>query len=157
MAATTKAIGLGLLVLLVALTVPMMINATDGEQSYRVELVEGEEQQVTNEINVTSENIRPPQPENATITVEDTETLERDTQAIRNGSSAVYQHDGGNVTVTLTDVSEGPETIRATVDVPRTYGWSGPAQRFGANMGFVLAVVGFIVIAGAIGAMIQAW
>lgn len=155
MAATTKAVGLGLLVLLVVFSVPMMINATDGGETRTVELQEGENTFVTDRINVTSEVIRPSQPANATITVSDSETLESETAVIRNGSSHTYQFSSGNVTVAVTDVSQGPEVVRTDVTVDRTYGWSGPAKTVAGELGLVFVIVGAIIIAGAIGAMIE--
>lgn len=155
MAATTKAVGLGLLVLLVVFSVPMMIDASEGDRTYRVEFQEGAETEITDRINVTSENIRPPAPENATITVTDTSTFESDTQVINNGSSAVYQFDAGNVTVAITAVETSPEAFRADVKVDRTYGWSDGGKSVAGELGLIMVILGAVIIAGAIGAMIE--
>lgn len=154
MAVPTKAIGLGVLVLLVVFSVPMMIEATEGDKKYRVEMSENDTTNISDRLNVTADNIQPGDPANATISVEDTRTFESDTKTIEENASATYSFDGGDVTVNVTAIETNPEVVRGDVKVDRTYGWSGPGKVIAGELGLILAMLGVIIVAGAIGAMI---
>lgn len=144
-----QAMSLGVIILFLVVSVPVVVDSTTGDNSQTLQLEEEDTVSLSNRLELTNERIRPPTPENATFTVRDTETLESQTQLIQNGSQATYELSGGNVTVAVTSITDSQtETVTATVTYGTTYGWSDGAQTLANNLPLILVVVGFIVVLG---------
>lgn len=151
-----KAISIGAVILFVVVAMPVVVDSTTGENSQTLQLDEDDTVRLSDRLELTNERIRPPDPENATFTVTDTESLESGTQLIQNGSDATFALGGGNVTVAVTSITDSqPETTTVTVMYPTTYGWPDGARTIANNLGLILVAGAFIVVLGLLRSVIK--
>lgn len=151
-----QAMSLGVIILFLVVSVPVVVDSTNGETGQTFQLEEEDTVSLSDRLELTNERIRPPSPENATYTVTDTETLESQTQTIQNGSQATYELSGGNVTVAVTSITDSqPETTTVTVSKDTTYGWPEGAQMLADNLAIILVAAAFIVVMGILASVIK--
>lgn len=148
----TQAVSLGIIILFVVVAIPTVIDAADTNGVQTVELEENETEGLTDRLEITAEDVNASSNE-TTLKLRDTQSLDEDTQTIANQSTSTFNLSGGDVTVTVQEVSQN--TTQADVSYPSTYGWSDGAQTLTANLGLVLVVTAFIVVVGLLRSVIQ--
>lgn len=140
-----EALALGVLVLAVAVFVPTLIDATDQDTTQSVELVEGEQTDLTDNLAVRADAIaNTAAGTNATIRVRSLDTLNDSTKTIDEGNTSVFVVDGANVDVENVATSNDSVIVRSTYD-PR-FGWNGGAATFFDNIGVILALLALIIV-----------
>lgn len=142
---TETVIGAVLLVLAIAFVLPIAANAP-GETYDSVNRIEEDVTvSVSDRLDVTDERVRPSSPENATITVEDTQTLESQTAVIRNGTTETFSFGDGDVNVTVTAVRDtGADVV---VSWPRIYGMSDATRAIVGYLPIMLVGVAVAIVA----------
>lgn len=146
-----SAIALGVVVLTVALFMPTLINSTTTDNTSTFELEEGNETNVTEKLVVEVDNIKTAStPNNSTITVRNSETLNTSTKTIDAGNNKTYTVDGDNVTITLDNTFEsgGSEFATITAEYDPKFGWDNGARTFMENMELILAALAVFLVTG---------
>lgn len=142
-------LALGVLVLLVAFIAPVFISGANENSQAVIQQAVGESSTPTDRLEVTTTNIDSGVP-NATVEVTNLQTFNTSTQSINETESAEYVVDGENVTVTLESVTtdDSDDVARLSVNHSPYFGWNGGAQTVFENMGLLIVLVSFIVLAG---------
>ena len=144
MATDIGKVGFVLLVLMAAVSVPVLIDATEQSQE-PLELSTGETQTVNHNLNVRLDSTDTNN-STATVTLTDSTTLETDSNSLSVNQTVTTSFDGGNVSTTLTAVSS--DSAMLTVGYPATYGWGDGARTIADNFPVILVVVIFVMIMG---------
>lgn len=149
---TTSIIALGVFILVVGLIFTPLMTASNTPASETDELVEGNTTIIDQEFIITIENATDT---HTNVTVQDDKTLVSDTNNLSVGQSATSTLSGGDVTTTVTDITNfvagqanDPDTHTVTFELeyPRTYGWSAEGKLFAGQLDVLLGIIGFLII-----------
>lgn len=152
---TLQAVSVGIVILFVVVAMPVVVNGMTGSTSQTVQFDEGETQDLTERLNVTVTNINATA-NYATVSLEDSATLDSQTETIDEGKESTFTLSGGNVSITVGSIDGGsPETAILSTSTPNQYGWADGASTLADNLGLVIVAVAFIVILGLVGSVIQ--
>ena len=88
-------------------------------------------------------------PQNTTIQLTDLTASESVTHTIDNDTTQTFALSGGDVNVTVTDITAGsPDTVSASYSVPTDFAWSDSSQAIWAIIPLFLVLVPLAVFAG---------
>lgn len=149
MSKVTVSLALGVMVLMVAFIAPVFISGANEDSQAVIQQAVGESDNPADRLEVTTTSIDTSVP-NATVEVTNLQTFNSSSQSIDETNSTSYVVDGETVTVTLESVTtdDSEDVARLTVVHSPYFGWNGSAQAVFENMGVLIALVGFIVLAG---------
>lgn len=147
MSSATRIIGALLLILLIALFIPVLIDAPTADASQSLQLAENESASVAGEplVNVSVDSVTP---DNATIAATNTETLQSHTAVIQVGSNETFQFAPGNVTVSISDTSGDTATLTASWS--QMFGWGDGPKLIAHNLPLILTAMAVVIIGGVI-------
>ena len=137
----SAAIFIGLIVMVVVIAIPAFIEAPNQDVVQSVEIDEGSSEDINERISVSVDAITG---EDADIRVQDSETGETQTETIALDGSYTYEFDGGDISVTVTEVTD--TSVVTTVGYPTMFGWSDGAIFLGSNLGIFTAILGLVLI-----------
>lgn len=149
---TTLALALGIFILVVALILTPLIDASNTPATETGELIEGNSTTIENHFRITLNNATDT---TANITVADKDTLVGERQTLSPTNSSTVNLPGGDVTITVTDISTvvvgtapDPDTHTVTyrLDYSRTYPWTDAGILFVAQFDILLTLVGFMIM-----------
>lgn len=147
MSKVVNAFALGILVLAVAVFIPTLINATQEDQMETMEIRDNQTVSVTDRLSIGVADINLTAGD-ANVTATNSDTLNSQTQRVSEGSEAMMEMDGGNVTVgvdTLTADARG-EYAQLTVAYSPMFGWDSGARLFVEHWPVLLAAIGFLIV-----------
>lgn len=145
--------GLGLLLLVVGIAFSGLITAASEETTTVHEIDDNSSEMITQylEASVTTNATD----ENATITIENTQTLNRSTSDPLTASNSTTLSPGGNnVTADYREYRGGAAVFELTY--PATAGYPAYTQPFYDNLGLLIAMLGAIITLGGIGGIMRA-
>lgn len=151
MVSVNKALGLGLIVLVVAFVFPAVLTAAeDGRTESLDEYSENEV--ITHEEAVVVETTNV-QWQSVTVNVTSAQTGDTAMVQMNEGDTATVEIDGTEVIIDAVDATAETATLR--VNYLTTLGWSGPAERFSGILPLAILVAGFTAIVLLAGSMIR--
>ena len=138
-------IGIGVILLLAAVSIPAVIESSQSTQSSRLTIDTAGTDEVTAGLDVA---IADSSNTDANITLTDTESGVDDNVTLSVGDSANYTLPGGNGTITLVSSTNQ----QATIDVfySSTYGFGSAGKTIVNELGLILVAMVFIIVMGSV-------
>lgn len=144
-------VAFGIVVLMVALALPAAIDATKDNRTAGFELSAGENATVTSGLEIHAESVSASGQE-ATISLQDTETRRSITHTIPENESEPYHLSDHTMNVTVQDIDSNDVAL-VSVDYPPTYGWSESSRTLAGLSDVLLAILAFVLVLGGLGAV----
>lgn len=146
--AVTLVVTLMVFGLIAAVTLPVAINAIEGDTTTTLTQDEGTAYEVNGALNATVTGTTVSTTDTATVELNDTRTSGTTSNTIDNGTTTDYDMNGGTVTVGVEDVDDSPTPNQATVNYTYTsdYAYSSGASALWAVLGLVIVLAAFLYV-----------
>jgi len=138
----------GLLVLVAALLVPGMIDATQDQQQQTVNLTTDERTELTDYLDMTLDATNATAADagnrTANVTYHQTKDLLEGTTSVNGTESTTLSLDSDTINTTVSSIEANSSVI--TAKYPPMMGWHDQARTFAENSGIILALLSMITI-----------
>lgn len=151
MANALKAVGVGMVILLAVVIIPVLITAEDGVQTTTVEIEEGQTIGFSTALDLTATDVSNNQ---VTLVLTSQQTGDTANVTLSGGESQPLMIDNSTVTATLQRSQAGIAIV--TVDYSPTAFWSGEGRVLIDHMDLLLASLAFIIVLSLLAVMVKA-